>query len=209
MNKITPTVILALILGGLVGYIVHGGVSPTPKSESPQSAMPDRQISQTANQPDSKEWKMQNAMSAAPDAIAKEATVLDWPEKEGSEMAILKKGTNEWTCLPDYPGSPGNDPICGDKSTMQWFTAYMSHKEPKLAQVGIGYMLQGGSDASNTDPFATKPAVGEDWVTAPAHVMMFPVGKLDSKNYGTDYKSGKSWIMYPGTPYEHLMIPVK
>ena len=49
-------------------------------------------------------------------------------------------------------------------------------------------MLQGGSDASNTDPFATKPAEGEDWMNAPAHIMVFPVGKLDPAVYCTDDK---------------------
>jgi len=27
---------------------------------------------------------------------------------------------------------------------------------------GFAYTLQGGSDASNTDPFATEPAAGEE-----------------------------------------------
>lgn len=206
MNKTTYFIIAALIVGLLIGYKLRGGTPPQ-KSTPDEKAMTETNITEAAK--GSKEWKIQNAMSAAMPAISQDATILDWPEKEGAEPTVLQKGTNDWTCLPDYPGSPGNDPICADKSAMQWFQAYMAHKEPALTQVGIGYMLQGASDASNTDPFATKPAAGEDWVTAPAHVMVFPVGKLDQSLYGTDYKSGKSWIMYAGTPYEHLMVPVK
>ena len=148
-------------------------------------------------------------MSAAPDAVSKDATVMDWPQKEGAAMETLKKGMNNWTCLPDYPGSPGNDPACVDKQGMEWMAAYMSQKPPKLAQAGLGYMLQGGSDASNTDPFATKPTEGNDWITTPSHLMVFPVGDLDPNVYGTDPKRGGSWIMWSGTPYEHLMVPVK
>lgn len=85
----------------------------------------------------------------------------------------------------------------------------MKQEDPALTQAGIAYMLQGGSDASNTDPFATEPAPGEEWMSAPAHVMMFPAGKLDPEVYGIDPNSGKPWIMYAGTAYEHLMIPVK
>lgn len=204
-SKFFAVVAAAFVLGGLIGYTVKGKYTSSPSMSQSTTPSP----AETSAQPGTTEWKIQNAMSAAVPAISKDATVLDWPQKEGEELAELRKGTNDWTCLPDFPGSPGNDPICADKSGVQWFGAYLAHKEPKLTQAGIGYMLQGGSDASNTDPFATKPAAGEDWNTAPAHVMVFPVGKLDQSLYGTDNKSGKSWIMYAGTPYEHLMIPVK
>ena len=157
----------------------------------------------------SKEAKIQNAMGAAPKPIAKDATILDWPEKEGGEPTVLRKGTNEWTCFPDDPSTPGNDPMCLDKNSMEWAQAWMGKKEPKLSGPGVGYMLQGGSSASNTDPYAKKPAGGEKWMKEPPHVMVFPTGKLDTKVYGTDPHSGRPWVMWAGTPYEHLMIPVK
>ena len=41
-------------------------------------------------------------------------------------------------------------------------------------------MLQGGSDASNDDPFATTPPPGEPWVATGPHVMVVGMaGKLD------------------------------
>ena len=58
----------------------------------------------------SNDWKIQNATSAAPASIARGATVMDWPVTEGAEMAVLRKGTNDWTCLPDDPTTPSNDP---------------------------------------------------------------------------------------------------
>lgn len=157
----------------------------------------------------SKESKVRNAMSAAPRSIAKDATVLDWPAKEGESPSVLRKGTNEWTCFPDDPSTPANDPMCLDKASMQWAEAWMTKKEPKLPATGLGYMLQGGGSASNTDPYATKPAAGEKWLKEAPHLMLFPTGKLDPNVYGTDAHSGKPWIMWAGTPYEHLMIPVK
>jgi hypothetical protein len=122
-------------------------------------------------QPKTPEEKIQNTMSAAPSSIAKDATIMDWPAmdwpaKEGDKLTALRKGTNAWTCLPDYPGSPGNDPMCLDKMWMVWLEAYMTKTEPKLTAPGIAYMLQGGSDASNTDPFATAPPAGAQWLTA-------------------------------------------
>ena len=38
---------------------------------------------------------------------------------------------------------------------------FVAGEEPNTQVVGLAYMLQGGSDASNTDPFATEPAEGE------------------------------------------------
>ena len=155
-----------------------------------------------------KAWKVQNAMSAAPRAIAKNATIVDQPGKEGGEMPVLRKGTNDWTCMPDDPSTPANDPMCVDKNAVDWAKAWKSHTEPKLSGAGMGYMLQGGGSPSNTDPFATKPAEGKKWLQEPPHLMLFGV-KLDPSVYSSDANSGTPWIMWAGTPYEHLMIPVK
>jgi hypothetical protein len=98
-----------------------------------------------------------------------------------------------------------------DKNALEWWKALMSHTAPKLTAPGIDYMLQGGSDASNTDPFASQPLPGAQWVNSPPHVMIIPGPgqKLDPANFSTDPHSGGPWIMYPGTPHEHLMVPIK
>jgi hypothetical protein len=36
----------------------------------------------------------------------------------------------------------------------------MDHKDAPKGKMGLVYMLQGGSDASNDDPFATQPPAG-------------------------------------------------
>ena len=156
----------------------------------------------------SRSWKIWNAMSAAPSRVSRNATIMDWPGNDGN-FVLLRTGSNKWTCLPDSPMSPGNDPMCMDTMAMKWVDALMSHTTPQLSQPGIGYMLQGASDPSNTDPYATEPANGEDWVMSPPHVMIFPTGKLSRNIYSTDPSNGGPWIMYPGTPYQHLMIPVR
>ncbi len=156
-----------------------------------------------------KAWKIQNAMSAAPPSVSKDATILDWPAKEGDQPTVLRKGTNEWTCFPDDPSTPGNDPMCLDKTWMEWAQAWMAKKDFKPTMPGIGYMLQGGSTASNADPFATKPAPGETWMKEQPHIMVIVPGKLDPKAHSSDPHSGGPWIMWGGTPYEHVMVPIK
>jgi hypothetical protein len=157
----------------------------------------------------SKKAKIQNAISTAPKAVAKDATILDYPATEGDQPPVLCKGTNGWTCFPDDPNSPGNDPMCLDKMGMVWFEALMMKTEPKLTALGLSYMLQGGSGASNTDPVASQPPAGAQWVTSPPRLMIFPMGKLDPTVSSSDPRSGGPWIMWGGTPYEHLMVPAK
>ena len=69
-------------------------------------------------------------------------------------------------------------------------------------------MLKGDKGGSNTDPFATGPTPTNQWVVSPGHIMvLYPdVKMLDSVS--TDPKSGGPWVMWKGTPYAHLMVPV-
>ena len=81
-------------------------------------------------------------------------------------------------------------------------------EEPNTTVPGIAYMLQGSTDASNTDPFATEPAAGEEWVVSPPHIMIILPEELDQSVFSTDHASGGAFIMFAGTPYEHIMMPV-
>lgn len=157
MEKITPAVIIALVVGVVLGYLVR---TLMPASNlQPQIAQESEIQASSIPIP---AGKIPEALSAAPESVAKNATVLDYPAKEGEAPVELQKGTNDWTCFPDYPGSPGKDPMCLDKQGMVWLQAYLTQQSPGLAQAGLAYMLAGGSDASNTDPFAQKPTEGED-----------------------------------------------
>lgn len=127
-----------------------------------------------------KDALIQSAMSAAPESLAKDAIVVTFDEK--MEMVALKKGSNGWSCMPDNPDSPGNDPECDDKVGFQFVMAWMHHKKPELNSVGFGYMLQGGSDASNEDPFATEPKDGRSghWLVTGPHIMIYNPGPMAS-----------------------------
>ena len=65
--------------------------------------------------PGSPEWKIQNATSAAPAAVAAAATVMDWPATPDAQPTQVRAGTNGWTCFTDMPDSPGDDPMCFDE----------------------------------------------------------------------------------------------
>lgn len=153
----------------------------------------------------SREALIKSALSAAPKQIAEHAAVMA-PGADG-KMMTLRPGTNGYTCFPDNPGTPGPDPMCADGEGMKWAQAWMGHAaKPGNSAPGIIYMLAGGTDASNTDPFATKPAPGADWVKSGPHWMiMWPVDAKTSGLSSTPKATG-TYIMFPNTPWAHLMI---
>lgn len=150
-----------------------------------------------------------NALSAAPDSIAGGATVVDWPSGTDADFPELRAGTNGWTCLPDDPISPTNDPMCLDDQWMEWLTAQIEGRDPEITELGFAYMLQGGSGASDADPSVMAPVEGEDWLVGPPHVMLISPEPLDADLFPTHRDSGEPYIMWAGTPYEHFMAPAE
>jgi hypothetical protein len=150
-----------------------------------------------------------SAMSAAPASVSKDATVI-LMNADGTART-LKAGTNGFTCMPDNPGTPGPDPMCLDKNAMEWAGAWMGHKTPTAGKVGFMYMLAGGTDFSNTDPYATAPSSSNHWIKTGAHVMVVGADPsfYDSYPRGADPDTSMPYIMWAGTPYQHLMAPVK
>jgi len=146
-----------------------------------------------------------SAESAAPAAVSGAAAIVSMAA-DGS-MTQLRAGTNGWTCMPDSPTTPGPDPMCMDANAAEWAMAWAGHMPPPTDKPGIMYMLKGGTDASNTDPYATEP--DGSWVETGPHMML--VGSTAALN---GYKGGAHpdtkapYIMWEGTPYAHLMIPV-
>ena len=64
--------------------------------------------------------KIADALRAGPAFITRDATVLDWPFPSGGRYRLLRKGSNEWTCLPAIPGYPHDEPGCFDPIFLRW-----------------------------------------------------------------------------------------
>ncbi len=145
---------------------------------------------------------IESAMSAGPSSISMDAAIVDW------SMNRIREGTNGWTCLPDRPDTPGNDPWCVNEPWLNFVHALMNKTEPTYTGLGIAYMLQGDAAVSNTDPYATEMTTEDDWVVGLGAHSMILVPDLESlKNISTDPYNGGPWVMWPDTPYAHLMIP--
>jgi hypothetical protein len=152
---------------------------------------------------------IRSAMSAAPKKLADTATIVV-ANKNGT-MRTLRTGTGAFTCMPDNPTTPGPDPMCMDAAAMEWAHAWMSHGIPKTGRIGLMYMLEGGTDASNTDPYATAPTTANHWVKTGPHLMIVGADASFYAAYPRDESPDTSvpYVMWPDTPYQHLMVPVK
>lgn len=149
--------------------------------------------------------KIESAMSAAPVSIAQDATILDRVRDADGKFIVLREGSNGWSCLPDSPQTDTNDPICVDETFLGWIYARIAKEAPVITTAGISYQLQGGQTNSNDDPFATEPAEDFYATTAPIMMIIFPPG-VDLSGYPADVHGAEPFIMFGGTPYEHLMI---
>lgn len=152
---------------------------------------------------------IQSAMQAAPKKVSAAATIIA-PGADG-KMRVLREGTNGFTCMADNPATPGPDPMCMDKNALEWASAWMERKPPPAGKVGFMYMLAGGTDASNTDPYASKPTAENQWVKTGPHVMIVGADASFYDLYPKEAKPDTSvpYVMWAGTPYQHLMIPVR
>ncbi len=152
---------------------------------------------------------IESAMSAAPAKVGKDATIVAI-EADGT-MRVLRQGMNAFTCMPDNPGTPGPDPMCMDNNAMEWVNAWIAHQTPPPGAVGLMYMLKGGTDASNTDPYADKPKPGNHWIETGPHVMITGAddGFYDLYPKLADPDTASPYVMWADTPYRHLMVPVK
>ena len=149
---------------------------------------------------DSVEAKIARAMSAAPDYVSAEATIMD------TDGTLLRQGTNGWMCHPGVV--PGDDhPMCNDTVWTALMAAMGAGKEYTGDRIGISYMLKGDMYVSNSDPTATDPNNGDVWVQEGPHLMIW-VPREMLKGLTDDPYAGGPYVMWGDTPYAHIMVPL-
>jgi hypothetical protein len=150
---------------------------------------------------ESKAAKIARALRAAPASISKNATIVD------VDWTVLRSGSNGWQCRPG--GAPGDThPDCDDEVWVRLLKALDSKADFKTDHIGISYMLQGEPNGNNADPFDTEPDPGEVWVQEGPHVMVVLPDPKMLEGISDDPNNGGPYVMWKGTPYAHIMIPV-
>jgi len=150
--------------------------------------------------------KIANALTAAPVFISEHATIIDW---QNGKAVTLRAGSNGWTCAPTNPAKEGNQPMCLDDEWMAFMTALNTKATPHVQRVGVAYLIApGGAPGSNTDPFADQATPDNEWGYDPPNVMLLVTDPHELRGLPTKRQRGGPWVMWAGTPYAHVMVPL-
>ena len=101
-------------------------------------------------------------------------------------------------------------PMVMDAEGMKWAMAFMTGQKPELDRDGWMYMLHGDMGEDNTKQLVfNKDAADGQWIVSGPHLMLMPKDPSSLKGLTTDFNSGDPYIMFEGTGYDHVMIPIE
>jgi len=141
--------------------------------------------------------------TAAPASVVNNATIT-MQQPDGSSKTV-QTGSNGFTCFIDKYGTPE----CDDQNAMEWRKALQANQAPPH-NIGFIFMLAGDTGTSNHD--FTERHTHQHWVQTGPHVMIVGGAAREMLSpYPRDFDvkdATQPFVMYPGKPNEHLMIPV-
>jgi hypothetical protein len=88
--------------------------------------------------------KIADALRAGPEFVTKNAVIEGWPadpKAPNAQYRMLRPGKGPWTCLPGVPGY--DEPMCMDKTSMQWIMDSLAEHPSHIDQIGVMYMYSG------------------------------------------------------------------
>ena len=154
--------------------------------------------------------KIVGALGAGPAFITKDATVLDWPSTPRAEYRVLRKGSNEWTCLPAIPGYPHDaidsawkeEPGCYDPIFLRAMQDSLAGRTPHIDRIGISYMYLGLWKWA-------KGGSGHDFLVGP-HLMIVSPNQDDFQGFNRDPTNGMPYVAHlPSRTELFLVMPVR
>jgi hypothetical protein len=155
----------------------------------------------TPRHPKTDTEKIADALRAGPAFIAKDATLLDWPAAPGGEYRVLRKGSNEWTCLPGIPGYPHDEPGCFDTVFLQWMQDSLAGRTPHIDRIGISYMYGGA--------WAKSAKGGAEFHVGP-HLMIVSPNQEEFQGFNRDPSNGMPYVAHlPNRTELYLVMPIR
>jgi hypothetical protein len=135
-------------------------------------------------------------------SAADHATLIDWDGR------LIRSGSNGWTCLPDNSYTAEDDPWCIYGAWDDFLSVFTRFNDPGTETVGVAYMRAGNPHVTHIDRSKAKFRVSGNWKPGPGdYLMAVPPPGHTPQAYPTDPSGGGAWMMWPGTPFEHVMIP--
>ncbi len=147
--------------------------------------------------------KIADALRAGPAFITKDATVLDWPSAPGGEYRILRRGSNEWTCLPAIPGYSHDEPGCFDPIFLGWMQDSLAGRTPHIDRIGISYMYLGAWKS------AKDGSSGHEFHVGP-HLMVVGPNQDEFQGFNRGATNGMPYVTHlPNRTELFLVMPVR
>lgn len=159
------------------------------------------------------------AVQAAPDELQDGARVIGY--EAGGEHVTLREGSSYLVCLADDPSDDRFHVACYHESLEPFMArgrelraegmSRTAVDSVRLAEIRAGdlsmpdrpaalYSLTGSRDSSNTSS-------GIPAEVSRLHVVYVPYATGKSTGLSTQPKDGRPWLMEPGMPWAHIMIP--
>jgi hypothetical protein len=147
--------------------------------------------------------KIADALRAGPAFITKDATVLDWPSAPGGEYRLLRRGSNEWTCLPAIPGYSHDEPGCFDPIFLGWMQDSLAGRTPHIDRIGISYMYLGAWKS------AKDGSSGHEFHVGP-HLMVVGPNQDEFQGFNRDATNGMPYVTHlPNRAELFLVMPMR
>ena len=150
--------------------------------------------------------KIADALRAGPPFITENATILDWPQQPGGDYRVLRRGSNDWTCLPGVPGYSHDEPGCFDPVFLQWMKDSLAGRDPHIATVVIAYMYVGA-----WVPNKSGNGSGEDFHVGPHIMIVSPhENQKELQQFSHDGSDGMPYVAHlPHGKDLYLVLPFR
>ena len=163
----------------------------------------------TSSHPITDPEKIADALRAGPTFITKDATILDWPATPSGSYRVLRKGTNEWSCLAGVPGYPHDEPGCFDPAFLQWIKDGLAGRESHIDKAGIAYMYV-GAWVPNKSGKGSRPQ-SEEFHVGPHIMIVSPrQDQEELRSFNRDGSNGQPYVTHlPNGTDLFLVIPIR
>jgi len=159
------------------------------------------------------------AVSALPEPMRDGAAVMAY---RGEELVVVRKGSNAMICLADDPAQDGWHVACYQKNLepfmsrgrelrAQGVTERPEIDKVRAAEIESGKLAFPEGPATLYSLFADEGAfdatTGEAEGAGGLYVIYVPYATEESVGISVVSSRERPWLMFPGKPWAHIMIP--
>lgn len=164
------------------------------------------------------EAQIAGALSAAPEALRGTATVLGY--RSPDRLETLRPGSGEMVCLADDPADDKWQVSCYHRDLEPFMKRGRDLKTEgksrgqvdsvRLAEIKSGALAMPSGPRALFNLYASKDSVDQKTGLAhhPGALQVVYIAYATQESTGLPVKPGDGlpWIMYPGTPWAHIMF---